>query len=40
MEDGQDDEPNTINLTVTVDMSKEDVVAAVKKSINDMCKGD
>ena len=38
MEEGQEDEPKTINLAVTVNMSKKDVVEAVKKRINDICK--
>ena len=33
MEPGAEEEPNTINLTVTADMSKKDVVDAVKKEI-------
>lgn len=37
IEEGQNDEPNTINLTVTADMSKKEVVEAVKKSIKDIC---
>lgn len=35
MEPGAEDEPNTVNLTVTADMSKDDVVEAVKRSIKD-----
>jgi len=38
MEEGQEDEPKTINLAVTVNMSKKDVVETVKKRINDICK--
>jgi len=35
-EPGQEGEPNTINLTVTANMSKQDVVEAVKNSLKEL----
>ena len=36
MEPGQEAEPGTINLTVTADMTREQVVEAIKKSVQDV----